>query len=237
MTRFILALLLLSACAPATAVVQEAPAPVVELSPTQMRKLVGPSVVRIIIPGMGSGSGFVVTASSGKKFIATNAHVCMKNDNVLFIQFTLGTVTYVEKSVVVDYAADLCLVSLADQSRPSLPVTATAEDGEHVFAVGHPRGKGLTATEGNAINQEPSKVGYEVEFCSVEGGEMEQGMFGEFCVRTLPSLLTNAVIHPGNSGGPLVNDKGEVVGIIFAGDDAFGVALLTDVLLEMLNQL
>ncbi len=214
--------LFLFSCAPA------------EKSPTQIRHLYGESVARMELPAGGSGSGFVVQGASGKLFVATNAHVCEKVGAPIRVNFTLSKKKRMEIAVGISLREDLCLVSLKDQTLSPLEVVAEAKEGEHIFTVGHPLGKALTAFEGSVVGIETGLVGYPPFMCSPEQTQMS--LFGEMCAKSMRFLSLSAWSYPGNSGGPLLNDSGQVVGIVFASGEMGGSALSTKPLLRMLRK-
>jgi S1-C subfamily serine protease len=189
---------------------------------TDIYQAVGKSIFKVIIPGKGSGSGFVISTPRGKRAI-TNAHVCMTEGNMLYLKRYDGA-TYVEQALYIDYHADLCVVSLHDQTMPALDLALPALRGDTVFVVGHPHGNSLTVTEGIFVDYQTIDVGYEPP--CVDGDSVQQGFFGDVqCGRSMYSMNITAITRPGNSGGPLVNSNGDVVGIVFAGGDGDNFAL------------
>ncbi|MFN8516350.1 MAG: trypsin-like peptidase domain-containing protein [Chloroflexia bacterium] len=92
---------------------------------------------------------------------------------------------------------DLAVIRVEAKELPALPVgdSAALRVGEVVVAVGHPLGVPGAAT-----------LGIFSGFGTIEGGERNGRHFRE-------ALLADIELRPGNSGGPLVNARGEVVGI------------------------
>jgi S1-C subfamily serine protease len=92
---------------------------------------------------------------------------------------------------------DLAVIRVEARDLPALPVgdSAALRVGEIVVAVGHPLGVPGAAT-----------LGIFSGFGTIEGGERNGRHFRE-------ALLADIELRPGNSGGPLVNARGEVVGI------------------------
>jgi Do/DeqQ family serine protease len=138
--------------------------------------------------GLGSG---VVVSSDG--YILTNNHVVDGADQI-HIDLTDGR-TLEAKVIGTDKASDLALVKV---SATGLPVAALgnsdgAQIGDVVLAIGNPLGVGQTVTMG-IVSAKGRSTG------SGDGG------YQDF-------LETDAPINHGNSGGALVNTKGEVIGI------------------------
>ena len=106
-----------------------------------------------------------------------------------------------------DPDVDLALLSIeATGLTPLQPAPVSPRVGEMVFAFGHPWGQRNTVTRG-----------------IVSALVSAQNRRGE----TLPVVRSDAPFAPGNSGGPLVNARGEVVGInamIIGGDQSVSIA-------------
>ena len=136
----------------------------------------------------GMGSGFIVSADG---YILTNAHVVADADEISvrltdrreFSASLVGTDARTDVAVIKIDAQDLPVVSIGDPS--------TLRTGEWVLAIGSPFGLANTATAG--IVSATSR--------SVGGGS------------PVPFIQTDVAVNPGNSGGPLFNLNGEVVGI------------------------
>jgi serine protease Do len=136
----------------------------------------------------GSGSGFIVTADG---YILTNAHVVGEADEIIvrltdrreFPAKLVGKDTRTDVAVIKIEAKDLPVVNIGDPNE--------LKTGEWVLAIGSPFGLANTATAG--IVSSASR--------SVGGGS------------PVPFIQTDVAVNPGNSGGPLFNLSGEVVGI------------------------
>jgi serine protease Do len=135
------------------------------------------------------GSGFIVDASG---IVITNNHVIdgadeinvILQDNTSLRATLLGTDPRTDLAVLrVNHTAPLPFVPWGDSD--------TALVGDWVVAIGNPFGLGGTVTAG---------------IISARGRDIRQGPFDDF-------IQTDAAINRGNSGGPLFNMRGEVVGI------------------------
>jgi len=140
---------------------------------------------------MGGGSGFVIDA---RGYILTNAHVVKDQDE---IKVELPDRTRFDAKVVgIDEKADVAVIRI-DPGKTRLAVAAFGDSdklriGEWVLALGNPYMFRNTVTAGIV-----SALGR---------NEMEGEGYSDY-------IQTDAAVNPGNSGGPLVNLKGEVVGI------------------------
>lgn len=141
---------------------------------------------------LGMGSGFIVDAENGH--ILTNAHVVAGAKEVR-IELSDGRSAR-GKVLGLDPSTDLAVVQINLKNLHALPLTLGTEAhlGEAVFAVGNPFGLEGSVTKGiiSAVQRHHVRI---------------NGLLYD----TL--LQTDAVITPGSSGGPLVNLRGEVVGI------------------------
>ena len=144
-----------------------------------------PSVVQIIAGG-GTGSGFILNEDG---LLVTNKHVVNGSSRVT-IRFTSGD-EY--KADVVGSHADVDLAYLAiDTSVPFTPIAVGDSDavrvGENVIAIGFPLS--------NVLGQEPTVS------------------IGIVSAKREDRLQTDASLNPGNSGGPLLDMFGQVVGVV-----------------------
>lgn len=168
------------------------------------------------------GSGFIVDTAG---HILTNAHVVEGFDEVTVITHS-GT-TYKAKVVGRDNRSDLALVKIENPKEPLQPAVLGSSSnlrvGQIVAAFGNPFGVGQSMTIGviSALNR--SQVVEEKSYVNL--------------------IQTDAALNPGNSGGPLVNIRGEVIGINVAiaspvpGNVGVGFAIPIDVAKKLLPQL
>jgi Do/DeqQ family serine protease len=140
----------------------------------------------------GLGSGVVMTADG---YILTNNHVV---DGAEKIHVDLPDGRTLEGKVIgTDKPSDLALVKVSATGLPTAPLGNSdgAQVGDVVLAIGNPLGVGQTVTMG-IVSAKGRSTG---------SGDGERN-YQDF-------LQTDAPINHGNSGGALVNTKGEVVGI------------------------
>ena len=160
-----------------------------------------PSLVVVRGRRFGAGSGIVWDASG---LILTNNHVVGRHTPVVVLQ---DDREYQSELVARDPDVDLALLSIdANNLTPLQPAREAPRVGEMVFAFGHPWGQRNSVTRG-----------------IVSALVSAQNRRGE----TLPIVRSDAPLAPGNSGGPLVNARGEVVGInamIVGGDQSVSIA-------------
>jgi serine protease Do len=160
-----------------------------------------PSLVVVRGRRFGAGAG-IVWAANG--FILTNNHVVGRHSPIVLLQ---DDREYESKLVARDPDVDLALLSIdAADLTPLRPASVSPRVGEMVFAFGHPWGQRNTVTRG-----------------IVSALVYAQNRRGE----KLPIVRSDASLAPGNSGGPLVNAKGEVIGInamIVGGDQSVSIA-------------
>ncbi|MBV7378919.1 S1C family serine protease [Maritimibacter dapengensis] len=136
----------------------------------------------------GAGTGFIIS-DDGR--IVTNAHVVSDADTV---EVTLTDGRTLEAEVLgTDPATDIALIKVDATDLPALSF-GSSDDlkvGENVIAVGNPFGLGNTVTTG---------------IVSALGRDLRAGPFDDF-------IQTDAAINRGNSGGPLLNAEGQVIGM------------------------
>jgi serine protease Do len=141
----------------------------------------------------GFGSGFIVDASG---IVVTNYHV-VRDTTVVEITLQDGR-KFTSKDIRRDPKADLAVIKL--ESKDPLPFlefgdSAAMEVGDRVLAVGAPFG--LTGSVTSGIVSGKSR------------NNLNLNLYEDF-------IQTDAAVNPGNSGGPLVNMEGKVVGLTAA---------------------
>ena len=155
-----------------------------------------------------AGSGFVISSDG---YVVTNAHVILNivdKKGSTHLTFKNGE-QYEADLINYDRESDIALLKIKDDgSFPFVKWGNTPEVGEKSIAIGSPMNLSFTATFGtiSAINRfAPSAPPY------------------------VPFIQTDAAMNPGNSGGPLFNSHGELIGIntmiISAGSDAGSIGL------------
>lgn len=154
------------------------------------------SVVRIEVEGAegGSlGSGYVV---DGDGTIVTNVHVLSGAQRAIAI-FPNGDRHDVLGTLSIDEARDICVARIDATGLAVLPfATDPPRKGETVMALGSPRGLSFTATKGIVSAIRPSEeLGPDI------GRPEIKGLW----------IQVDAALSGGNSGGPLINVKGEIV--------------------------
>ena len=141
---------------------------------------------------MGSGSGVII---SDDGYIITNNHVIEGADNIEVV--LNDNRKFKAKLVGTDPVTDIALLKIDASGLPVIPF-GNSDDlrlGEWVLAIGNPYNLTSTITAGIVSAKARSMPNYT----------------GEFKIESF--IQTDAAVNPGNSGGALVNTKGELVGI------------------------
>ncbi|MCX6291894.1 MAG: Do family serine endopeptidase [Bacteroidetes bacterium] len=140
----------------------------------------------------GSGSGVIITDDG---YIATNNHVV---DNADKIEVTLNdNRTFTAKVVGNDPSTDLALLKIDEKGLPFIVYgnSDNVKVGEWVLAVGNPFNLTSTVTAG-IVSAKARNIGILPDQYKIES-----------------FIQTDAAVNPGNSGGALVNTRGELIGI------------------------
>ena len=164
------------------------------------------------------GSGFII---SSEGHILTNAHVIDSADEIT-VRLT-DKREFTAKVIGADKRTDVALIKIDATNLPVVKMGAPEQlrVGEWVVAIGSPFGFENSVTAG---------------IVSAKGRSLPQENF-------VPFIQTDVAVNPGNSGGPLFNMKGEVVGInsqIYSRSGGFmglSFAIPIDVAMEVKNQL
>jgi len=164
------------------------------------------------------GSGFIVSTDG---YILTNAHVVDMADEVT-VKLS-DKREFKAKVIGADKRTDVAVIKIEATGLPAVKIgdPEKLRVGEWVLAIGSPFGFESTVTAG---------------IVSAKGRSLPQENY-------VPFIQTDAAVNPGNSGGPLFNVKGEVVGInsqIYSRTGGFmglSFAIPIDVAMDISNQL
>jgi S1-C subfamily serine protease len=170
-----------------------------------------------VMTNLGQGSGAIISPDG---LVVTNYHVIQgaRRASVMTYDGTIYGVTLVGYSVSNDIAV---LQVNANETFQEFDFgnSDTLKAGQKVVALGNPAGLSFTATEG--IISSPSRLA-------------DDGLY---------YIQTDVTLNPGNSGGPLINSRGELIGIVdwkVAGYEELGFAIPSnraeDVIEDIINQ-
>jgi len=175
--------------------------------------------VVLVVAGTKSGSGFVYRVeANGKGYIVTNHHVVEDAENNINVTFFInGKPVRVSATVKgEDIYSDLAVLevdNIPSEAKPLLIGDSTRLlVGEPVYAIGNPFG-----LEGSMTSGIVSQVGRVLRLSELGVPEP----WGKYSIVDI--IQFDAAVNPGNSGGPLLNSLGEVVGVTFAIETAEGV--------------
>ncbi|MGB4399685.1 MAG: serine protease [Daejeonella sp.] len=153
------------------------------------KKLTDKPVIGPLNPGQFGGTGFAITSNG---YVVTNYHV-VKGADSIYVQNSAGE-SYKAKQIYIDPTYDLAVLQIIDpafKDLAALPYTfkkSSSNVAEGVYTVGFPKDD-LVYNEGYVS----SSNGYEGDTVAYQ---------------------VSIPVNPGNSGGPLLDNKGNVVGVI-----------------------
>jgi len=203
------------------------------LNTTAIAAKVDPAIVDIntvVGSGQAAGTGEIVN-SNGE--ILTNNHVV---DRSTSIQVTMPghSQTYTAHVIGVDPSADIAVIQVDGVSgwpTVSFASSSSVKVGDAIVALGNALGQG-----GTPDVSQGSVTALDQTITASEGSKSEQlsGM-----------IQSDATIYPGDSGGPIVNSSGQVIGMITAGDvqgfrssaSNVNYAIPSDTILSVVNQI
>lgn len=162
---------------------------------------------------VGQGTGFIISENG---FIVTNAHVLLGGREVYAIDYNQKTT----EAILLGYNKniDLALLKIPGKYQAlKLADSNKVEIGEKVIAIGNPLGLQFSVSQG------------------IVSGVHRPGFNGEEVY-----IQTDAALNPGNSGGPLINNQGKIIGINnfkIGGGESLGFALESNKLKEVVNDI
>jgi len=158
-------------------------------------------------------NGRIVASSSqvkykGKRYTLTNQHVCrinerlfmnrssyVPNEDLIGTEMVIGD--RVLKILAISKEHDLCILE-PDLEKSAFMLAYRSDVNEQITLIGHPRGLPQTIREGRIISEQKSAIPW-----------IERGI--------LTTQMISATSYPGNSGSPVINRFGNLVGVLFAG--------------------
>ncbi len=167
--------------------------------------------VKSAVVAVNSASGWVY---EGSGTIVTNNHVVAGMQDIT-VRLNNGK-TYAPISIKADPEADLAVLKIQAGILPALKISdgAKVKVGDPVVAVGNSNGKGIAGSKGVITRL---------------------GVQGSYYFNIIE---TNAALYQGNSGGPLVNMDGEIIGITFQkSPDGMGYAINIQEALPVIQRL
>ena len=160
---------------------------------------------------VGQGTGFIIDESG---YIVTNAHVLSGGKIIYAITFEQETIE--AAFIGYDPELDIALIKIeGSYDKLELGNSDNVQVGEKVIAIGNPLGLQFSVSEG------------------IISGVHRRGANGENIY-----IQTDAALNPGNSGGPLINKQGEVIGINnfkIGGGESLGFALESNYIEDAIN--
>lgn len=167
--------------------------------------------VFVVYSGNSLGSGFAI----GENCIVTNAHVIENVHSITLTSYEGDK--YTASLLGIDEDKDIAVLVIKDASFPYLKMAnlSTVKIGDDIYAIGAPKGMAYTLTKGTVSAKER-------------------------IVENESFIQIDAAINEGNSGGPLLNDAGEVLGMNtmkLTDSEGIGLAIPADRIASTLKEL
>lgn len=171
----------------------------------------------MVAGGQCSGSGSIVQGKSGKRYLLTNNHVCNCGGEEGYVYGSFEGGELVKGKIAKrSWAYDLCAARVED-SRPALKLGSQLLPFTEVNTRGYPMRR---LVESHGLVGGEVQWGYQVPIEEVgecpQGSEREYALNGNLaaCILPFTSTVTSLYGRPGSSGSPVVNDDGDLVGVL-----------------------
>jgi len=185
-------------------------------------------IIDIVIPSVvtvrtdsGQGTGFIINAKENSAYLVTNAHVLANSQGNLASGITAITYTQATKDaefIGFDSTLDIALLKIqGGYNAINLGDSEKIQIGERVIAIGNPLGLQFSVSQG------------------IVSAVHRQGINGLNAY-----IQTDTPLNPGNSGGPLLNKEGKVIGINnfkVSSGESLGFALESNYIKKAVNEI
>lgn len=179
------------------------------------------SIVKVLnSEGTGGGTGWIADSRYFGKVIVTNAHVCaVASGGYARIESATGAPS-ISRILATSFVRDLCMLEGIDA--PSLPLAKSdPKKFDELSVMGHPGLRPTAPASGVFTGNGLIPIGFGPDGATgkcPEGSDTVDSIFGTFCVLQMELSYTTVPIMPGNSGSPVTNTKGEVIGVMNSAD-------------------
>jgi len=200
-----------------------------ELNQIYIRSIAKSAVVKIYVPEVGSGSGFFIATKNGLR-VLTNKHICkMAKTGFEFHDENIKNIRYAEIEKISENH-DLCLMKplsvFKDQTKLDISFNEI-KLGFTVYIAGYPGGRPLSVAKGEFIGNRDIELAEDLKKGEICNGKIEENNplvfiftgVRHICIQKLNADQHNLIAYGGNSGSPILNNKGQVIGVLFAGSD------------------
>lgn len=198
-------------------------------SPTNNSEYARTSVKITLTSGRSGGSGVILKSSNSTSQVLTNLHICdlIQNGGVV----TYGDNSYPVATYKVYPKSDLCLITVQTNLGVNTNVASSAPDlYSPITVVGHPALLPTAITTGHFSGRMVIQLMVDLESCdgteTNETAMMCMFMGGKPVLRSFDSQFTTALIMPGSSGSGVFNERGELSGLVFAGQGDLGFGFI-----------